>query len=63
MGVGHVTSTQQIMETRSNNVQTILVCSFLDSLRNCWQPTAVHKRDAIIRLINTHLRMCHGRRM
>ena len=37
---------------------------FLDSLRNCWQPTAVqsvHKSDAIVRLSNTSLRLYRGR--
>ena len=32
-------------------------------LQNCWQPTAVQKCDAIIRLINKPLRMCRGREM
>ena len=36
---------------------------FLNSLQTCWQPTAVHKCDAIFRLINTPLRMCRGREM
>ena len=26
---------------------------FIDSLQNCWQSTALHKSEAIIRLINT----------
>ena len=39
------------------------VCCFLDSLLNCWQPTAVHKSDAMIRLINTSLQMCSGKEM
>ena len=31
-------------------------------MRNWWQPTAAsHKSDAILRLINTPLRMCRGR--
>ena len=34
-----------------------------DSLLNCWQPTAMHKCDAIIRIINMPLRMCRGREM
>ena len=38
----------------------ILVESFLDCLQNCWPPTALHKCDPIIRLINTPLRMCRG---
>ena len=36
---------------------------FFYALRNCWQPTAVHKCDAIIRLIKMPLRMCRGRDM
>ena len=35
--------------------------TFLDSSRNCCQPTIVHKCDSIIRLIDTPLRMCRGR--
>ena len=27
-------------------------------MQNCWPPTAVHKCDPIIRLINSPLRMC-----
>ena len=38
----------------------ILVRSFLDCLQICWPPTALHKCDPIIRLINTPLRMCRG---
>ena len=37
--------------------------TFSRSLRNCWQPTAVHISDAIFRLINAPLRMCRGREM
>ena len=33
---------------------------FSQLLQNCWPPTAVHKRDPMIRLINTPLRMCRG---
>ena len=33
------------------------------SLRNRWQPTAVHKSDAIFRLIKTSIRMRRGRDM
>ena len=33
---------------------------FLECLQNWWPPTAVHKCEPIIRLINTPLRMCHG---
>ena len=36
---------------------------FLNSLRNCWQPTALRKCDAIFRRIYTPLRMCRGRDM
>ena len=39
----------------------ILLRSFLDSLQNCWQPTAVHKSDVIIHLINIPSRMFRGR--
>ena len=28
----------------------------------CWQPTVVHKCEAIIRLFNTPLQMCRGKR-
>ena len=56
----HVTTRQQaIMEKGIVTFKlTILICNFLDSFRNCWPPTAVQKCDAIIRLINTRLRMC-----
>ena len=34
-----------------------------DSLLNCWQSTAMHKCDAIIRIIDMPLRMCREREM
>ena len=36
---------------------------FSRSLQNFWPPTALHKCDPLIRLINTPLRMCRGIRM
>ena len=37
--------------------------TFSRFLQNSWQPTAVHKSDAIFRLINMPLRMCREREM
>ena len=37
-----------------------LVRGFLDCLQNCWPPTAVHKCNPKICIINTALRMCRG---
>ena len=44
---------------RNNYIQTQFSFDVLPILlRNCWQSTAVNKRDAILRLINTRLRIC-----
>ena len=57
----HTMMEKGIITVRPN---IILLGRFLDSLRNCWQSTAVsHKSDAIFRLISTPLRMCREREM
>ena len=57
----HVTTRQQvIMEKRITFKDNSSLKFFFHSLRNCWPPTAVHKCDAIIRLINTPLGICRG---
>ena len=60
----YATTTQQtMMEKKKLRSNIVFLRCFLDSLRNCWQPTAVNKCDAIFRLINTPLRMCRVRDM
>ena len=60
----HVTTRQEtIMEKGIITFKHNFRLTFFDSLQNCWQPTDVHKREAIIRLINTLLQMCRGRKM
>ena len=44
---------QTIIEKRIMTFKHNSRLKFFDSLRNCWQPTAVHKCDAIICLINS----------
>ena len=57
----HETTRQQTMTKKATITFNVLFWRFLESLQNCWQPTAVHKSDAIIHLINMHLQMCCGR--
>ena len=61
----HVTASQQTMMQKGtikfkHNFSWTFFCFFL---RNYWQPTTVHKSDAIIRLINMPLQMCRGRKV
>ena len=62
----HHSMTRQytMMEKKLLRLNIILLGRFLDSLRNCRQPTSVpHKSVAIFRLITTPLRMCRKREM
>ena len=60
----HITTRQQKRIKKAIiTFNVILVWRFRDSSRKCWQPTAVHKCDAIIRSICTLSRICRKRKM